>query len=138
MERVTVSRHFETDPGTVRAAIADTAAFMRGAGFDAVDYDGDRLRIENRVGLFDIDLELRVVSDEDAALAYEQHEGVFDSMRTEYHVEAVAGGTTVTATTVYEMLDLAVVGKLLDASVVRRQRRKELNAQFDWLAERLE
>ncbi|WP_254272416.1 SRPBCC family protein [Haloarcula marina] len=138
MERVTVSRQFEADPGTVRDAIADTAAFMRGAEFDTVEYDGDSLYIENRVGLFNIELELRVVSEADAALVYEQREGVFESMRTEYHVEGGDGGTTVTATTEYESLDLSVVGELLDSSIVRRQRRKELASQFDWLAERVE
>ncbi|WP_276273882.1 SRPBCC family protein [Haloarcula litorea] len=137
MASVTVSRTFDADPGTVRAAMSDTAAFMRGAGFDGVEYDGDRLHIENRVGMFDIELELDVL-DTDAALAYEQVEGVFESMRTEYRVEGEADGTTVTATTDYESTRLAVVGSLLDESVVQRQRRKELAAQFDWLAERVE
>ena len=137
MERISISRHFDADPQTVRAAIDETAAFMRGAGFDAVRYDDGDLYIGNRVGLFEIELELDVVPDDEAVLAYEQREGVFESMRTEYHVAAEDGGTTVTAMTDYEMLDLAVVGTLLDASVVRRQRRKELEAQFDWLAEQV-
>ena len=137
MERVSISRHFDADPEAVRAAIDVTAAFMRGAGFDVVRYvDGD-LYIGNRVGLFEIELELDVVPDDEAVLAYEQREGVFESMRSEYHVAAEDGGTTVTAKTDYAMLDLAVVGTLLDASVVRRQRRKELEAQFDWLAEQV-
>lgn len=137
MERISISRHFDADPQTVRDLIDETEAFMLGAGFDEVRYDDGDLHIGNRVGLFEIELELDVVPDDEAALAYEQREGVFESMRTEYHVAAEDGGTTVTAVTDYEMLDLAVVGSLLDASVVRRQRRKELEAQFDWLAEQV-
>lgn len=137
MERVSVSRSYDADPETVRAAMADLEAFMLGAGFDDVTVTEDTITINNRVGLFDIELVLDIVDDE-AALAYEQREGVFESMRTEYHVEAVGEGTTVTATTEYAALDLAVVGQLLDSTVVDRQRRKELEAQFDWLAERVE
>jgi hypothetical protein len=137
MERVSVSRTFDAGPEAVRDAMGDLEAFMLGAGFDDVTVEGDTITIENRVGLFDIELVLDVV-DDGTALAYEQRDGVFESMRTEYHVEETNGGTTVTATTEYAALDLAVVGQLLDSTVVDRQRRKELNAQFDWLADRLQ
>lgn len=137
MERVTVTRTIDADPDAVRAAMADVEAFMRGAGFDAVERDGDELRLANRVGLFDIELVLELV-DADAELAYEQREGIFESMRTAYRVEGEGGATTITATTEHEAVDLAVVGPVLDSTVIERQRRKELNAQFDWLAERVE
>ena len=59
------------------------------------------------------------------------------NLRTEYHVTADADGTTVKAATEHEAIDLAVLGPLLDSTVIERQRKKELNAQFDWLDEQL-
>ena len=73
----------------------------------------------------------------DAALALQQREGHFDEMWTRYDVEPVDGGCFVTATTEFE-LGASVVGDLLDATVIRRQRRKELEAQLDYLGERTE
>lgn len=142
MERVTVTRSFDAPPDDVREAMADVEAFMESSGFDGVERDGDALRLQNRVGLMQIELELEIL-DDDADLAYEQREGIFESMRTEYRVEGSdeqAGGdgdpgeTTVTATTEFEALDLAVIGNVLDTTVIRRQRRKEIESQFDWLA----
>jgi hypothetical protein len=137
MEQVTVTRTYDASPDTVAEAMADRTAFMEAAAFDRVELDGEHMTIENRVGLFDIELVLEIV-DADCEFAYEQREGVFDSMRTEYHLEAHDGATTVRASTEYEAVDLAVVGPLLDSTVIERQRKKELNAQFDWLAEQLE
>ncbi|WP_324759120.1 SRPBCC family protein [Haloarcula sp. GH36] len=137
MERVSVRRTFDATPERVRQEMADLEAFMLGAGFDDVTVEDDTIVINNRVGLFDIELVLDIVEEEGAALVYEQRDGAFESMRTEYHVDADGEGTTVTATTEYTALDLAVVGQLLDSTVVDRQRRKELEAQFDWLEERL-
>jgi hypothetical protein len=138
MATVSMERTFDADAASVRAAMDDVEQFMAGAGFDDVRLDGDRLVIDNTVGLFDIELVLEVVDAESAALAYEQREGVFEWMRTEYHLEEIDGQTTVTATTEFESTELAVVGNVLDETVVRRQRGKELTAQFDWLAERVE
>lgn len=137
MHTVSVSRTFDAEPEAVRAAMDDVAAFMRGAEFDEVTRDGDRMTISNHVGLFDIELVLELV-DSDADLAYEQREGIFEAMRTEYHVEDDTDGTTVTATTEHEALDLAVLGPVLDSTVIERQRKTELRAQFDWLADQLE
>lgn len=136
MESVSVSRRFDAGPDRVREAMADLEAFMRGAGFTDVTVDGDDLHIENRVGLATVELDLRVCDRPGAALAYEQREGVFERMETVYTVEAVDGGTEVTATTEFE-LDVALVGAVLDATVVARQRRHELETQFDWLASRV-
>jgi hypothetical protein len=99
--------------------------------------DGDHLHLENQVGLATVELDLRVVERPDADLAYEQADGFFETMDTVYTVEPVDGGTEVTATTDFE-LDVALVGAILDATVIKRQRRHELTSQFDWLAERLE
>ena len=132
MRTVTVARTIAAPVEAVREAILDVEPFMRAAGFDEVTVDGDAIHLTNRVGIATIELELERVDDPAAALAYEQREGIFESMRTEYHIEAVTQGTRVEATTDFA-LDVALVGDLLDSTIIRRQRRKELDAQFDHL-----
>jgi hypothetical protein len=56
-------------------------------------------------------------------------------MMTGYTVEAVDGGTEVTAVTEYSALDLPVRGGMIDSTVISRQRTKELGKQFGWLVE---
>ena len=136
MERVSLTRTVPADPETVTALITDVAPFMRAAGFDGVTVEGDDLGITNRVGLFEIELDLEIV-ESDAVLRYEQRQGIFESMMTEYTVEAVDGGTDVTATTEYNALDLPVLGEMIDSTVISRQRTKELNNQFDWLVDQV-
>jgi len=136
MERVSLTRTIPADSETVTGLITDVAPFMRAAGFDEVTLDGDDLGITNRVGLFEIELDLEIV-ETDAVLRYEQREGIFESMMTEYRIEAVDDGTEVTATTEYSALDLPVLGEMLDSTVISRQRKKELNRQFDWLVEQV-
>lgn len=133
MERVRVSRRVDADPGRLRAAVTDVEPFMRAAGFDEVTVDGDTIAITNHLGLLTIELDLRLLDDREAALAYEQLDGIFESMETRYELAAEsASRTTVTVTTTFA-LDLSVVGSLLDGTVVRRQRRRELSAQLDYL-----
>lgn len=133
MQTVTVSRMIDAPADAVRNAIVDVEPFMRSAGFDDVTVEGDEIRLVNRVGIATIELTLERVDDPDALLAYEQREGIFDSMRTVYHIaDAGTEGTRVEATTDFS-LDVALVGDLLDATIIRRQRRKELEAQFDHL-----
>lgn len=136
MERVSLTRTVPADPETVTALITDVAPFMRAAGFDGVTVEGDDLGITNRVGLFEIELDLEIV-ESDAVLRYEQRQGIFEEMMTEYTVEAVDGGTDVTATTEYNALDLPVLGEMIDSTVISRQRTKELNNQFDWLVDQV-
>ena len=131
MQTVTVSRRVDAPPEQVRAAMDDLEAFMLAAGFTEVTVDGETLHLENQVGLATVTLDLRLV-DGEADLAYEQADGFFETMDTEYRVEAVDGGSEVTATTDFE-LDVALVGQILDATVIKRQRRHELESQFDWL-----
>lgn len=130
---VTVSREIDAPPAAVRAAVGEVEAFTAAAGFDEVDVDGDTVRISNRVGPATISLELGLVDDPDAALAYEQRRGIFSEMSTRYVVEPTAEGARVTASTEFE-LGVALVGDALDSTVIRRQRRAELEAQLDWLA----
>jgi len=134
MESVTLTRTFDASPDAVTEQFDDLETFMLAAGFDDVAVDGDRLHIENGVGIATIELTLRVVDDPDCELAYEQVEGIFEEMTTTYAVSAVAGGTEVTARTEFA-LDVALVGSIMDATVIERQRTKELEAQFEWLAD---
>lgn len=131
METVTVSRSIPAAPEKIRAEMADLGPFMEAAGFDEVTVDGDQFTIENSVGMLTIDLTLRVV-ESDTALAYEQVDGIFESMRTTYALRPHDGRTTVTCETAFE-LDVPLVGPVLDSTVVSRQRRKELRAQLDYL-----
>ena len=133
MQEVTVTRDLPADPDEIGALVEDTQAFMDAAGFDAVRVDGDTIRIQNRVGLFDVELIAEIVEAEDTVLAYQQKEGIFEDMHTEYHLETTDEETTISATTAFEAVDLPIVGQLLDGTVVKRQRSSELNTQFDWL-----
>ncbi|NIB99315.1 SRPBCC family protein [Halobacterium sp. R2-5] len=134
MNDVTETRRIAAPPAAVEDATTDLEAFVRSAGFDEVDVDGETIRVANSVGIADIVLELEVVDREGAALAYEQREGIFGQMWTSYAVEARADGeeSEVIAQTAFS-LDVPVVGDVLDATLIERQRRKELRAQLDWL-----
>jgi len=59
------------------------------------------------------------------------------SMQTVYTVTEVDGGSEVTATTEFA-LNVALVGEILNATVIKRQRRHELESQFDWLTDQVE
>ena len=132
MASVEMRREISAAPAAVRAAMADTDAFMRAGGFDGVEVDGDRIHLQNGVGLLTIDLELRQRPDADAAFAYEQVDGIFSSMDTRFSVAESDAGSVVTATTDFE-LDARVVGPILDATVIKRQRRSEIEGHFDYL-----
>lgn len=132
MKTVTVGRTIDGDPDRVRAAISDVGPFMRAANFSDVTVDGDVVHISNHVGLATIELTLEVVADAHAVLAYEQRDGIFDAMTTRYTLAETTDGVEVEATTEFAV-QARLVGPLLDATVVSRQRRKELNAQFDYL-----
>jgi hypothetical protein len=131
METVSLSRSFEGDIDTVREAMLDLGPFMEAAGFDEVAVDGEEMTITNHVGLLTIELDLRCVETEHV-LAYEQVDGIFETMTTRYTLEAGEGTVTVTATTDFA-LDVDIVGPILDGTIISRQRRKELTAQFDYL-----
>lgn len=133
MERVRVTRDLAAPPERVRPLIEDREAFLRAAGFSDVAVDGDRIEITNNVGVLEIELVLTTVDREGAVLAYEQLDGVFEEMWTTYELEDHGGGTRVSATTEFE-LDVSVVGPIFDATVVKRQRRRELTNQFEYLA----
>jgi len=132
MESVTVSRRLDAPVDVVRDRVRDVEGFMRAGGFDEVVVDGDRVELTNRVGIATVSLSLELLDDEAAALAYRQRDGLFETMTSRYTLTPADGGCEVTAHTEFQ-LDLALVGELMDATVIKRQRRRELNAQFDWL-----
>ncbi|MFC6987994.1 SRPBCC family protein [Haloplanus sp. GCM10025708] len=136
MESVTVTREFDADAAEVRAAMGDVGPFMRAAGFDEVDVADGTVRVANEVGPVRIELRLEVVEDSETVLAYDQREGIFEEMTTRYELVDRDGATTVEATTEFA-LDVAAVGSFLDATVIAFQRRRELNAQFDYLEDRI-
>jgi len=132
MNSVMVSRRIDASPTLVRESMNRLDPFMRASGFDEVLVDGESVRVANEVGVATIELTLELVDRPDADLAYEQRDGIFEEMRTAYTVTPAPDGSEVVATTEFA-LDVAIVGDVLDATVVKRQRRKELTAQFDWL-----
>lgn len=136
MNSITVSQRFDESPDTVREVMTDLEPFMMAAGFDDVSIDGEIIEVANSVGIATIELTLELTDHQGADLAYEQREGIFEAMQTIYTVTETETGSEVTAVTEFA-LDVAVVGELLDATVIKRQRRRELSAQFDWLEDRL-
>lgn len=134
MQTVTVERAIDAPPAAVRDALSRVQPFVAASGFDRVAVDGDTVEVANDVGVASIELTLELVDDPDADLAYVQTAGIFEEMATTYVVEPTDDGSLVTATTEFA-LDVAVVGSVLDATVIKRQRRSELESQFDWLAE---
>lgn len=147
MESITVSRAFTAPPDAVRERVWDVGPFMRAGGFDEVTVQqeptagrrpaaGDRFELTNSVGIATIELGLELFDEADAVLAYRQHDGIFEEMVTRYHLAPTETGAELTATTEFA-IDVALVGKLMDATIIKRQRRRELEAQFDWLATEL-
>ena len=131
MQRVSRSRTIAADPDAVEAAIRDVEPFMQAGGFSEARAADGEIHLAQNLGLGRVELHLEEVDDPDAALAYEQREGIFEYMRTWYELEPAEGGTRVTATTEFELG--GIVGSVLDATVVKRKRRSELDAQFDYL-----
>lgn len=131
MDSITLTHVVDAPPEEVRELVADAGRFMRAAGFDEVEVDGSTLIIRNSVGLASLELECAII-DADCVLAYEQREGIFERMETRYELADHERGTEVTVTTRFAV-DVALVGEILDATVVKRQRRREITSQFDYL-----
>lgn len=133
METVMVSRAIDAEPGSLEETITAVEPFMAASGFDSVTVEGEVIRISNTVGLFlQIELILEIVERNNAVFAYEQRAGIFDEMSTVYAIERKGDRSVVTASTEFA-LDVGVVGPLFDATVVKRQRRKELTNQLEYL-----
>lgn len=132
MNSVSLSRSVDRSVRSVRDSMADLEAFTEAAGFDEVVVEGDSVSITNHVGLLELSLDLVVVEDEPETLVLEQTDGIFESMTTRYTVAGDTDSCEVTAETEFA-LDVAIVGQVLDATVIRRQRSRELENQLDWL-----
>ncbi|NHN49852.1 SRPBCC family protein [Halostella sp. JP-L12] len=145
MKTVSVSRTADVSPELAVDRLRDLDALMDAAGFDEVHVDGDRVRVVNHVSLATMELTVSVI-ESDAALAYEQVDGIFEEMVTRYEVTESQGGdesggagderegaTTLTATTEFAV-GAGPLGDLLDATIIARQRRRELTAQLAYLA----
>jgi hypothetical protein len=132
MTSVSVSRVLDEGVKAVRERMHDVETFLRAAGFDEVRWDDSRVVITNEVGPATIELTLEPFDDPDAEFAYRQGEGIFEEMVTTYAVTGDQKSTTVVAETEFS-LDVAFVGPVLDSTVIKRQRRRELNAQLAYL-----
>lgn len=135
MNSVTLSRTIDSPPTDIRESMNRLEQFMRASGFDMVLVDGKTVHVANEIGIATIELTLELVDHSEADLAYEQRDGIFEEMRTAYTVTPASNGSEVAATTEFA-LDIAIVGDVLDSTIIKRQRRTELAAQFDWLEER--
>lgn len=131
MQEVTVSREVDENPAMIEDAFEDLDAFMRAAGFDDVTVEGDRVTVRRTLGLAELELTLEVI-DGDGVLEYEQVAGMFDEMWTTYRIED-GEPVTVTATTEFELGGM--IGSALDATLIKRQRTKELESQLAYVAD---
>lgn len=132
MTSVTASRTYASPPNTVREEIRDNlASFVDAGGFDSVEVEDGRMRMKRSLGFATIELTVRLDAEADAVLAFEAVEGIFERMRTEYHVHADDGGSRVTASTDFTLG--GVFGTVLDATLVSKQRKREFEEQFDYL-----
>lgn len=131
MAVISLEREFDAPPEVVRPMMEDVERFMAAGGFDEARVDGDTLTLINRLGFATIQLTLEVVDDPDAVVAYRQHEGIFDAMETRYTLEPANGGSRVTATTEFTLG--GIPGTVLDSTIIKRQRTREIKGQFDYL-----
>jgi len=132
MKTVTGTRTLEAPRDRIHEAIVDLESFTRAAGFDEVEVKGWTMYVGNHVGIANIQLVLAVIDDPDSTLSYEQRKGIFEEMRTADTGSPCADGTIGTARTELA-LDVAIAGDVLDATVIKRQRRNGLTAQLDYL-----
>ena len=143
MQEVTERREIDAPAAAVREALADRESFMRAGGFDEATVDGDRIHLANSVGLLTIELELEAVDEPEYDFVYRQVEGIFESMVTRFTIEGVAEDegedegederpVTIVGTTEFA-LNASLVGPILDATIIKRQRRRELAGHFDYV-----
>lgn len=132
MQTVRASRRIDAPPDDVREWMLDLDPFMRAAGFSEVAVEGETIWIAKTVGLLRIELTLHLIERDDVDLAYEQQEGIFDEMTTVYRVQDDDGASSVEIVTDFA-LAAPFVGPIFDATVVKRQRHRELVSQLDYI-----
>lgn len=135
MASVEVEWDIAAPPQAVRDAMSDVESFMYAAGFDEVHVEDDRLHLEMVLGIARMELNVRFLDDHPGVLAYEQVDGIFESMTTHYEVDATDSGSTIRGITEFRLG--GVVGSILDATIIKRQRTREFESQFDWLEQQV-
>ncbi len=135
MAKVEIEWHLEASPQAVRDVVADVESFMLAAGFDEVRVEEERLHLEMVLGIARMDLTLKFIDNHPSVLAYEQIDGIFESMMTYYEVEAEDSGSLIRGVTEFQLG--GVVGSILDATIIKRQRTREFESQFEWLEQQV-
>lgn len=134
---MTVDRDLSAPPDAVRRLLErDHCELVRAAGFDTVESHGETITFGRSLGFATFELTVRMDPDADAVVAFDAVEGIFESMRTEYRVAATETGSRVIAATEFTLG--GALGAVLDGSVVAAQRRREFDAQFDYLESELD
>ena len=131
MAVISLERVIEAPPEVVRPLMEDVERFMAAGGFDEARVEGDILTLVNRLGFARIQLTLEVLDDPEAVVAYRQREGIFDSMTTRYTLEPIDADSLVTAETEFSLG--GIPGTVLDSTIIKRQRTREIKGQFDYL-----
>lgn len=131
MEQVTRSRFYATASRRVRETIRmDVPAFIRASGYDSVTVEGDSYTVSRHIGFATFELTLERV-ESDAVLAFEGTEGLFDRMWTEYRLEPAEDGCELIAHTEFSLG--GVLGPIVDATMINRQRQREFELQFEYV-----
>lgn len=135
METVTVKRSLPASKSAVRELVrSDIPAFIRASGFDRVHVDGESYTVSRDIGFATFELTLDRVESE-SLLEFEQVEGMFDRMWTEYRLEAIELGCELIATTEFTLG--GVLGPVLDGTMIKSQRTREFELQFDYVESEL-
>lgn len=133
MDTATVEREFEVAPEILEGVVTDVTTFYDAAGFE-VERDGDRLELVKRLAIARFELDVELVEDDGAALAYEQVDGPFADMRTRYLVDATEGGSRLTIETNFEAPSSGF-GTFINGALIKRQRGTELDAAEELVTE---
>lgn len=132
METVLVKRAFEAPETAVRdVVLEDVPAFIRASGFDRVTVEGTSYTVSRDIGIATFELTLDRV-ESDCLLEFEQVEGIFDRMWTEYRLEATPEGCELIATTEFTLG--GVLAPVLDGTMIKTQRKREFELQFNYVA----
>lgn len=132
METVTVTRSFDAPEVAVREVVLDDIpAFVRASGFDRIGVADEAITVSKDIGMatFELTLEQRESSH---LLAFEQTEGLFDRMWTDYRLDSAEGGAKLTAMTEFSLG--GVLAPVLEPTMITRQRTTEFERQFDYVA----
>ena len=131
METVTVKRSLPASKSAVRELVrSDIPAFVRASGFDRVHVDGESYTVSRGIGFATFELTLERVASE-SLLEFEQVEGIFDRMWTEYRLEETEQGCAFIATTEFTLG--GVLAPVLDGTMIKTQRTREFELQFDYV-----